>query len=147
METVRLADELMGVMTSVRRVVRRRLRADLPVPPLRGAQVELLHVVGEQPGIGVAAAAARLHLADNSVSTLVNQLVAGGLLSRGTDPGDRRVARLELTDVAKARLGEWRDRRARLVGDRLAELPDTDREAIAAALPALNRLLTILTEA
>jgi DNA-binding MarR family transcriptional regulator len=66
---------------------------------LRGAQVELLHVVADQPGIGVAAAAGRLHLVDNSVSTLVNQLVASGLLSRGTDPEDRRAARLELTDA------------------------------------------------
>jgi DNA-binding MarR family transcriptional regulator len=139
-EGVRLADELMTVNAAMRRVVRRRLREDVP-PRLRPAQVELMVVVAGRPGISVTAAARELRLADNSVSTLVNQLLTAGMLSRETDPGDRRAVRLELTPAGQRHIADWRDRRARLVGARIAELADDDRDAIAAALPALRRLL------
>jgi DNA-binding MarR family transcriptional regulator len=142
-EGVRLAAELMSVNAAMRRLVRRRLREQVP-PRLRPAQVELMTVVGGRPGISVAAAARELHLADNSVSTLVNQLLAAGMLRREVDPGDRRAVRLELTPDAQRHIADWRDRRARLVGARIEELPDEDRAAIAAALPALGRLLTSL---
>ena len=94
------ADELMGLAAGLRRVVRRRLRAELPGPALRGAQLELLQLVEAEPGVGVAAAARSLHLAGNTVSTLVNQLVGAGMVRRAVDPADRRAARLTLTDAA-----------------------------------------------
>jgi DNA-binding MarR family transcriptional regulator len=146
MRTPATADEVMAVMLALRRVVRRRLRAELPGPPLRGAQVELLQLVETEPGIGVAAAARALHLAGNSVSTLVNQLGASGLLRREIDPADRRAARLFLTDAAVARLARWRDTRSRLVGDAFARLSDGEAATVAAALPALRHLLTELAE-
>ena len=141
-----LAERLMWSVLGLRRVVRRRLRAELPGPRLRQAQIELLRVVEDRPGIGVAAAARRLHLADNSVSTLVNQLIDTEMLVRRVDPADRRAARLELTEAARHRLEIWRRGRTRLVGDALDRLPDGDVAAIEAALPALGRLLAELTE-
>ena len=107
------ADELMGLTAGLRRVVRRRLRAELPGPALRGAQVELLQLVEAEPGVGVAAAARSLHLAGNTVSTLVNQLVAAGMVRRAVDAADRRAAHLTLTDEARGRLARWRSARAR----------------------------------
>ena len=136
----------MESLSGLRRVVRRRLRSGLSGPPLRGAQVELLQVVEEHPGIGVAAAARALHLADNSVSTLVNQLVTAGLLGREVHPHDRRAARLRITGAARARLDTWRQRRAALVVDAFGVLPDDDVAAIEAALPALGRLVAVLAE-
>ncbi|MFB9830843.1 MarR family transcriptional regulator [Actinoallomurus acaciae] len=144
-EGVRLADELMSVNAAMRRLVRRRLRQQKP-PKLRPAQVELMAVVGARPGIGVAGAARELHLADNSVSTLVNQLLAAGMLRRDTDPDDRRAVRLQLTPYAHRRMADWRDRRARMVGAHIAELAEEDQAAIAAVLPALGRLLTSLQD-
>ncbi|MCO5985227.1 MarR family transcriptional regulator [Actinoallomurus spadix] len=143
---VRLGGDLMDVTMAMRRVVRRRLREAAPPPDLRPAQIELMVVVDRNPGVSVAAAARELRLADNSVSTLVNQLVRAGMLRRETDPDDRRAARLELTDAARRRLAAWRDRRARLVGAHLGELSEEDRASITAALPALRRLLARLAE-
>lgn len=143
---VRLGTDLMNVVMALRRSVRRRLRAAAPSPELRATQVELMLLVSRRPGLGVAAAARELHLADNSVSTLVNQLVRAGMLTRRTDPADRRAARLEVTPAAVRRIEGWRDRRARLVGARIDELSAEDRAAIEAALPALRRLLTLLRE-
>jgi len=144
-EGVGLANELMTVNAAMRRLVRRRLREEVP-PRLRPAEVELMGVVGGRPGISVAAAARELHLADNSVSTLVKQLLAAGMLRRETDPDDRRAVRLELTPAAQRHMADWRERRARLVGARIDELSVEDRAAIAAALPALGRLLAGLRD-
>jgi DNA-binding MarR family transcriptional regulator len=106
----------------------------------------LLQHVEAEPGTGVAAAARALHLAGNSVSTLVNQLVEEGLLRREIDPADRRAARLLLTERAQARLTEWRSARGRLIAVALERMPGVDQEALAAALPAFRRLIQELEE-
>ncbi|WP_433502267.1 MarR family winged helix-turn-helix transcriptional regulator [Pseudonocardia halophobica] len=140
------SDDVLRVVVGMRRVLRRRLRARFGQPPLRGAQAELLQQVDAEPGIGVAAAARALHLAGNSVSTLVNQLVDDGLLRREPDPADRRAVRLFLTPAAVDRLALRRAARRELLDDALARLDAGDRAAITAALPALELLLATLED-
>lgn len=140
------AEELADALVGVLRPIRRRLRAGLTVPRLRGAEVELLRLVEARPGIGVSEAAKELHLAGNSVSTLVNRLVRDGQLVRETDPADRRAARLLLTEAAGARLRDWRERRAALVRRQVDRLDQADRDALRAAIPALRRLADNLRE-
>jgi DNA-binding MarR family transcriptional regulator len=139
-----LGEELMTTMAALRRLVRRRLRSVVPEPPLRGAHVELLQVIEKQPGIGIGPAGRALHLAANSVSTLVNQLIDLGMLVRQTAPDDRRAARLWLTEAATQRLVTWHQARIDLLADGVAELAVADRQALARALPALRALLVAL---
>jgi DNA-binding MarR family transcriptional regulator len=146
MATDELADSFADVLAAVQRLTRRRLRHGLSAPPLRGAQVELLRLVVDKPGIGVSAAARELRLAGNSVSTLVNQLVKAGFLRRETDPSDRRSALLYATPAAAARLRDWQVRRGTLMREQLAVLDPADRAALAAALPALRKLADNLHE-
>ncbi|MEU3842537.1 MarR family transcriptional regulator [Streptomyces sp. NPDC028635] len=141
-----LPEELAGALVGVHRLTRRRLRAGLTAPRLRGAEVELLRLVEARPGIGISEAAKELCLAGNSVSTLVNHLVRDGYLVRETDPADRRAARLLPTDAALKRLRDWQERRAALLDRHLAELPEADREALRAAVPALRRLAESLRQ-
>ncbi|MEW2297438.1 MarR family transcriptional regulator [Streptomyces sp. NPDC006743] len=140
------AEELADALVGVQRLIRRRLRAGLTVSRLRGAEVELLRLVESRPGIGVSEAAKELHLAGNSVSTLVNRLVGDGHLVRETDPADRRAVRLLLTEAAGARLRDWRARRAALVRAQVDRLAPADRDALRAAVPALRRLAGNLRE-
>ncbi|QMU76175.1 MarR family transcriptional regulator [Streptacidiphilus sp. PB12-B1b] len=146
MAEAELPDDLGELLVGIHRVVRRRLRQDLDGPRLRGAQVELMRLVAARPGIGVSAAAKELHLAGNSVSTLVNQLVAAGLLVRRTDPQDRRAVNLTVTPAAAERLVDWDARRSELVRRQVAGLSEQDRAAIAGAVPALRRLAESLHE-
>ncbi|MFF0856010.1 MarR family winged helix-turn-helix transcriptional regulator [Streptomyces sp. NPDC003280] len=141
-----LSEELADTLVRIQRLIRRRLRGGLTGPRLRGAEAELLRLVEGRPGIGVSDAARALHLAGNSVSTLVNHLVRDGYLIRETDPADRRAARLLLTEAAVRRLGDWRHRRAELVGRHVARLGEADRDALRAALPALRELAATLHE-
>ncbi|MEV7466987.1 MarR family transcriptional regulator [Streptomyces kronopolitis] len=139
-------DSLAEVLAGVQRLIRRRLRAGLTAPRLRGAEVELLRLVADRPGIRVSAAARELCLAGNSVSTLVNQLGRAGFLRRETAAADRRSALLYPTPEARSRLHDWETRRSALVSEQLARLPEEDRAALAAALPALRRLADNLHE-
>lgn len=146
MSTVDVPEAFAAVMGGINRLVRRRLRRDLTGPRLRGAQVELLRLVSDSPGISVTAAAKELYLAGNSVSTLVNQLTEAGLLRRETRPEDRRSARLLVTPDAEERLRAWQERRTALIREVVERLGDDDQEALAAALPALRRLADSLRE-
>ncbi|MEV0643286.1 MarR family transcriptional regulator [Streptomyces sp. NPDC050619] len=139
-------EELADALVGVQRLIRRRLRREMPDPRLRGAEVELLRLVVAQPGIGISDAAKDLYLASNSVSTLVNQLARQGYLTRETDPADRRAARLLPTPAAEARLSEWRKRRADLVRRRVARLDEVDQDALREAIPALRKLVVELRE-
>ncbi len=144
LESTVLGDELMATVTALCRLVRRRLRLVVPGPPLRGAQLELMGVIERQPGIGIAAAGRVLHLAANTVSTLVDQLIDLGMLVRDTDPADRRAARLWLTEVAGQRLAAGRQARMELMAGVVAGLSAAEREALTRALPALRTLLVAL---
>lgn len=145
MEPETFPDELIDALVGVHRRLRRRLRPQI-TPQLRGAEVELLRLVAGHPGIGISEAAKELHLAGNSVSTLVNALSRQGYLVRETDPADRRAARLLPTPAAGARLAEWRKRRSELVRSGLSRLDETDREALSRAIPALRTLADHLHE-
>jgi DNA-binding MarR family transcriptional regulator len=142
--TRELSTGLLTVIGPLRRALRRAGRQGLPGEPLPSSQVELLRVVRLQPGIGVGEAAQQLGVAANTVSTLVNQLVAAGLLERRRDPDDGRAARLELTARARRRLALWRDQRERALVAALGELDAGDRESLERALPALHRILEAL---
>ncbi|MFG2882003.1 MarR family winged helix-turn-helix transcriptional regulator [Streptomyces sp. NPDC048297] len=146
MEPETFTEDLADALVRIQRLVRRRLRSGLTGPRLRGAEVELLRLVESRSGVRISDAARALHLAGNSVSTLVNQLVRDGYLIRETDPADRRAARLLLTDAARKRLADWKRRRAELVGRHVALLDESDREALRAALPALRKLAATLHE-
>ncbi len=140
------ADPLADLLAGIQRLVRRRLRRELTGPRLRGAQTELLALAATRPGIRVSEAARELYLAGNSVSTLVNQLTAAGLLVRETDPDDRRSARLAPTPEGGARLTAWRERRSELVREQVGRLSHQDQAALRAALPALRALAQCLHE-
>jgi len=139
-------EDVAEILAGLQRLIRRRLRQDLPGPRLRGAQVELLRLVLARPGIGVSAAARELHLAGTSVSTLVNQLVTAGLLDRRTDAEDRRAVNLTITPEAADRLRDWDARRNELVFQQVAGLTAPDRAALAGAVPVLRRLAEGLHE-
>src|SRR5215813_5423219 len=96
-----LADALFATIGVLRRQARREAGRPWQLESLTGSQRERVRLVRHQPGISVAQAAAELGLAANSVSTLVRHLSDAGMIRRAPDPGDRPVARLNLTRTAQ----------------------------------------------
>ncbi|MBS2962328.1 winged helix-turn-helix transcriptional regulator [Actinocrinis puniceicyclus] len=140
------AFELGGALSGIQRGSRRRVRHQLGLAALSGAQVELLRLVADVSGIGVSAAARELNLAGNSVSTLVNQLVAKGYLRREPSAVDRRAAVLDVTGAGRDRLARWADERTRLLSEELGRLEPGQQAALRAALPALQALAAGLSK-
>jgi DNA-binding MarR family transcriptional regulator len=134
------AAELLAAVAAIRRVARRAVRASAVAQALPPARSELLRLTARQPGISVADAAHELRLAPNSVSTMVSQLTADGLLTRGRAARDGRSVRLEVTQAGAERIAQWKDLRAEVAGRALEEISEPDRRAIRAAIGALNRL-------
>lgn len=141
---VALADELFAAVGQLRRHAQRLGGGPFPSEPLSGAQVELVRIVRRHPGLSVAEAAAALALAPNTVSTLVGQLVAADVMTRESDPQDRRVARLTLTPSAQERVVRWRDRRASATAAAISELEASDRATLARAIPLIASLAASL---
>jgi DNA-binding MarR family transcriptional regulator len=139
-----LADELAAAVVRLRRALRRATRRDLPFEPLPRNQIDLLRLAAERPRLSVAAAAAALSLAPNTVSTLVNALCRAGLLARAADDADRRVARLSPTAAGLDRMAAWRDHRAEVLSASLGDLAPADRALLRSGLPALERLIEAL---
>lgn len=131
---------LTEVVNRLRRTLRTSIRADYPWETLPMAQVELLMALQDQPS-RVGDLAARLRLAGNTVSTLVQQLVEAGFVHRSSDAADRRAAVIALTDAGRSQLAGWDAAHQQRIGDALRELSPADRTAIQAALPALDHLV------
>jgi DNA-binding MarR family transcriptional regulator len=134
------AGELLTAVGAIRRVARRAVGNSSATQALPPARSELLRLTARRPGISVAEAAHELRLAPNSVSTMVSQLTADGLLSRGRADSDGRSVRLSVTQAGAERVAQWRDIRADIVGRALDLISEQDRRAIRTAIPALNRL-------
>jgi DNA-binding MarR family transcriptional regulator len=138
------AEELTDALAVFRRALRRASRRPQELTSLTGAQLELVRLLRRSPGTSVAEAARELRVAPNTVSTLVSRLLETGVIVKRPDPGDRRVARLDLSPRARRSVEAWRDRRLELLDDALARLPRVDARRLAAARPALERLAELL---
>ncbi|HEX5404731.1 MAG TPA: MarR family winged helix-turn-helix transcriptional regulator [Pseudonocardiaceae bacterium] len=140
------AQLLTDVVTRLRRALRTSIRTEYPWESLPMAQVELLMALADHAPTKIGKLATLQRLAPNTVSGLVQQLVEAGLASRETDPADRRVAKVSLTEAGHQQLVEWRAAHERRIGGALDRLPPQDREAIMNALPGLDQLVTQLTK-
>jgi DNA-binding MarR family transcriptional regulator len=74
-----------------------------------------------------------------SMTGLVNRLVAQGLVER--TPDDRRSVNVAVTDAGRALLAQRRQRRAETLASLIDALDPDDRDALAAAVPAITRLV------
>lgn len=140
------AHQLTATITQLRRALRTSIRTDYPWETLPMAQVEVLQVLAERSPCRVGDLAARQHLAPSTVSGLVGQLMAAGLVQRGVDTEDRRASVVRLTDAGREQLDAWSLAHERRVHDALAALTAAQVAQIRTALPALSALVAELTD-
>jgi DNA-binding MarR family transcriptional regulator len=81
-------------------------------------------------------------VAQPSMTSLVTRLENAVLVQRIPDPDDARAVRVKLTPDGDDCLDEIRAGRAALIASRLAKLTREERQALEAALPALDSLVS-----
>lgn len=140
------ARALTDTVARLRRVLRTSIRSDYPWESLPMAKIEVMQLLAEIAPARIGDLAARLSLSPSTVSGLVGQMITAGLVDRGTDTADRRVAVVELTPAGAQQLGQWTEAHERRIAAALEKLSPSERSAIVAALPALARLVDELGE-
>jgi DNA-binding MarR family transcriptional regulator len=131
--------ELSETVATLRRAMRRTARAADPGNTLTVAQLELLSScpsIRTRPG----EVARRLHLAPNTVTTLINALAPRGLLVRRAAESDRRAVTIDLTPEGERAVQTWQAVNAEILRTAVAALPADQRRALSTAVPVLDVL-------
>lgn len=137
--------QLTDAVTRLRRALRSSIRTEYPWESLPMAQVELLQTLALGP-LRVGELAARQRLAPNTVSGLVGKLLESGFVDRQADPGDRRTARIALTEAGEKQLADWLRAHERRLAAALSSISPADSTAVLAAISGLDRLASALGE-
>jgi DNA-binding MarR family transcriptional regulator len=134
------ADGLAEGIARLRRALRRGARVADPGNTLAVAQLELLAALAEHPGARPGQLARQLNMRANTVTTIVNALIARGMLERVTADDDRRAVSLTATEAGRQAVLAWQATNAAVLHLALSTLPPRQRRALAAATPALDAL-------
>ncbi|MCC6436014.1 MAG: MarR family transcriptional regulator [Acidimicrobiales bacterium] len=134
-----LATDIGTAITRFRRALQRSARQRIGAE-LSPAEVELLSVIADSPGLPVHEAAKQLGAAPNTVSTLIRRLTLQGFVLRETVHGDRRVTSLRLTESAATYVQDWRRDRYGLLAEVLGNIDDDDRARLLSATSVLDAL-------
>ncbi|WP_249713967.1 MarR family winged helix-turn-helix transcriptional regulator [Rhizomonospora bruguierae] len=81
-----------------------------------------------------------------AMTQLVSRLERDGLAERCPEPADGRVVVVRITEAGREVVRRRRAERAERLAALIEHLPDRDRAAIEAALPALDHLGELLTD-
>jgi DNA-binding MarR family transcriptional regulator len=123
----------------------RELRREIHTLGVTGGQVTLLVQIKRHPGITASELAERERISAPGMSGHIARLEAGALIER-TRAADRRRIGLTLTPSGEQVLEDVRRRRTAWLAEHLKGLTAEEREAIEAALPALEKLLEAPTK-
>ena len=118
----------------------RRIRTN-SVDVITPSQLAVLGTVVRHERLTVGQIAELEHVKPPSVSKIVTALEANGLLERATDANDRRCAFIAPTAAGTAYLDHVRAAGRTWLASTFDALDDADARALAAAIPALERLL------
>jgi DNA-binding MarR family transcriptional regulator len=133
----RVADRLHSASIHLLRRVRRRDdESGVTAPHLSALSVL---VFGGPRTLGELAEAEQVR--PPSITRIVRNLEADGLVERETDPADRRVARVRATEKGRRILEEGRRRRISDLAGRLASLDDGEMETLERAAELIERVV------
>src|SRR5258706_11959689 len=108
---------------------------------LSTAASSLLHRLGRDEPHGLTELAHAQRISQPGMTQLVTRMEREGLVSRTANSADRRAVLVEATDAGLDLLRRRRAERAAALQHMLGRLAPQDQAAIAAALPALARLV------
>ena len=130
-----------GLRLAVMRLARRlRQSADTGITPSMLSALSSIERLGPL-SLGDLASAERVTPA--TLSVIVGRLERAGLIERESDPADGRVVLVSVSPHGKRLMERSRRRKTAYLARGLERLDTSDREALARALPALERLLSV----
>jgi DNA-binding MarR family transcriptional regulator len=134
--TTELASRLRLVVTRLRRRLRHHAGGGLTP-----SQASALSSVERHGPVTLGELSALENVRPPTLTKVVAALEEEGLVTRHTDPRDRRVARVEATAKGARLLAQTRSRTDAYLASRLAALPADDLDALRRAVAALEHIL------
>lgn len=131
-----LAAELRTVVVPLVRLLRQQTDGRLTA-----TQASVLGTISRLEPVSLSDLAAGERLSLPMISRVVDVLEGEGFVERVGDPDDRRVTLVRIGPGGHDWIEESRDLRDRWLTERLHDLGDVERAAVAAAIPALIRLV------
>ena len=119
----------------------RRVRTTDDTMGLSGPAGSALSVVVFGGPITLGALAAAEHVKPPSITRLVRDLEAAGLVTREADPADRRIQRVRATAKGRRVLEQGRARRVAMLTAALERLPAAELRALEAAVDILEGIV------
>jgi DNA-binding MarR family transcriptional regulator len=135
------AAELLETVPLMMRVIRAKVRA-VSSPELSMPQFRTLAFLGRNDGAMLGDVAAFLVLTLSAASKLVDGLVSADLVTRESDPLDRRKIVLGLTAAGRRKFNEAREATADFLTDRVAQVTPEERNRIADAMRILRGIFS-----
>lgn len=135
------ADLAARLRVSVTRLSR-RLRQE-STTGLSPSQTSALSAVFNHGPLTLGRLAEHEGVAPPSITKVVDKLEADGLVQRTTDPDDKRVTNVAVTDAGRDLVGEIRRRTTTWLAARVLELSSDERARLAGAIDVLEHLTTI----
>ena len=146
------ADEggrLAAVISPLRRTLLAAARRQGGLPDIPDAQIEVVRALLSSPGgagPGPAELAVTLHLSRPAVSNLLRAMEADGLVERQRGAGDGRRVVVAASARAVDLFRRFDQESGEILRDALDVLDPADRATVAAAVPALERLSSVLRD-
>jgi DNA-binding MarR family transcriptional regulator len=134
-------DELADRLHSAAIHLLRRLRTADDASGLSAPQLSALSVLVFGGPCTPGALAAAEQVRPPTMTRLLAELERAGLVTRATDPHDRRRRPVSATPRARQQLARGRRRRTASLAAQLGQLPSAERAALERAAPVLERLV------
>jgi DNA-binding MarR family transcriptional regulator len=125
------------IMRNIRAKVRRHSGPELSVPQFR-----TLAFLGRNDRVMLGDVATFLALTLPAASKLIDGLVSVGFATREIDPDDRRKVILALTPAGRRKFNAALKFTADFLAERVSNLKEADRAAVARAMKALDKVFT-----
>ena len=119
----------------------RELRHETERLGVTARQATLLWLIRRTPGLSLRELAELERISPPALSGHIDRLERAGLVERVRSTSDRRRVGLRLTPAGERLQRRIRARRTTWLADRLEWLSPEELEAVAAALPALRRIV------
>ena len=119
----------------------RMLRREDDSSGLSAPRLSALSVVVFGGPLSLAELAAAEQVRPPTMSRIVDALVEARLVTREAKPGDRRSVSIAATEEGVRLLEAGRERRVRVLGERMGRLAESERRALARGIELLERVI------
>ena len=145
MQTKDMQDMLLSIMPPWYCYIAKPFKALLA----EGVSLNMYHcirILGECPNMTMSELARCTRTSKQQMTKIVDRMIARGFVERASDPDDRRIIRLQITDHAQEYIDRFLSQDAVYYRTFFESMPEDDRTEFCRALESIRRVFMHLNE-